>query len=84
MKKCMSFIECIGGVILSCLLAAGVALLFLGCGIFYPLIGAYKEIRGDWRRGCMDDVRSEIILFLIVWGPYYFTMLYLIYDYWRN
>ncbi len=82
MKMLKSLIDGVGGVIFSCLLACAVCVGILGIYIFFPLIGTGKEIRQNWKKGYMNEVRREIILFLIVWGPFYFTFLYLIYNNW--
>ncbi len=83
MKKwIISFIDGVGGVILSCLLAFGAAFLLI-VGPFFGLLFEFgKSIRHNWKKGYMNEVREEIILFLIVWGPFYFTFLYIIYNNW--
>ncbi len=82
MKMLKSFIDGVGGVICSCLLACVVWVGILGIYIFYPLIGTGKEIRQNWKEGDMNEVRRQVILFLIVWGPFYFAFLYIIYNNW--
>lgn len=85
MKKSISdFIDAIGGIILSPILVFSLMFLFIGGFSFIPLIGVYKLVRENWKRGYMNDARREIILFLIVWGPFYFPFLYLIYNSWRK
>ncbi len=83
MKKWITdFINDIGEVILGILLPFSLMFLFIGGAFFIPLIGVGKEIRQNWKKGYMNEVRREIILFLIVWGPFNFTFLYLIYNNW--
>ena len=80
MKKCMSIIEGLGvGIFIALMILpfSIVFFLYIFGSLFYT-VG--KEIHRDWRRGNINEAREEIILFLIVWGPFFFTLLYILFD----
>ncbi len=79
MKKCMSIIEGLGvGIFIALMILpfSIVFLLYIFGSLFYT---AGKEIHRDWRRGNINEARAAI-MFLIVWGPFFFTLLYILFD----